>query len=593
MSEAAKILLVPRLAEGQGSGHLVRCAALARKLGSSAALLVPNSAAGRINARYPDLLDGLRMVAAPEAEEWSLVVTDLREASEGEYRTLSSLAPLVGIDEGGAYRSSFFYLIDCLPRLGGDCEPNIADIGFLDLPGMKGRVAGAPEGDPPPWKKALVCFGGEDSAGLGEAYASMLPSILPRGCEIDWVRGRDDLPPAAVAGVRVAGRVAGLKETLRAYDIVFTQFGLLAFEAASAGCAVVLGSPGDYHEALARKAGFASAGTGRPGRAKLTEICASRAMAYDALGRYRNAGGADLAGRIASIAEVAGGVGAGTATCPLCRAARRKSIERFPARSFFRCADCGIAYQARAEKDTTVYGESYFFSEYKAQYGRTYLEDFGSIAAMARKRLAAIEAVRGAPRGASLLDVGCAYGPFLSEARKAGYDCAGIDLAGEAAAHVSRELGIPALPRDLLAFDPAADFGKEGFDVVSLWYVIEHFKDLGAALAALRRLVKPGGLLCISTPSASGVSGRYSRRRFYDSSPRDHYTVWDPRSAVGALERGGFDARKVVIRGHHPERFPLPAAAKAILRPALALASRALSLGDGFEVYAIRKGGVL
>jgi len=44
-----------------------------------------------------------------------------------------------------------------------------------------------------------------------------------------------------------------------------------------------------------------------------------------------------------------------------------------------------------------------------------------------------------------LLDIGCAYGPFLAAAKDGGFDPLGLDPAGEAVDYVKKTLGIPAL----------------------------------------------------------------------------------------------------------------------------------------------------
>ncbi|MDR2589144.1 MAG: acylneuraminate cytidylyltransferase, partial [Spirochaetales bacterium] len=99
-----------------------------------------------------------------------------------------------------------------------------------------------------------------------------------------------------------------------------------------------------------------------------------------------------------------------------------------------------------------------------------------------------------------------------------------------------------------------------------------------------------GGFLAFSTPNSRGVSGIFSKESFYRASPKDHYTLWNPRAAAGALGRFGFRVRKIRITGHHPERFPPPL--KSFLgRRLCGLLSRVFGLGDTFEVYAEKKHG--
>jgi 2-polyprenyl-3-methyl-5-hydroxy-6-metoxy-1,4-benzoquinol methylase len=247
------------------------------------------------------------------------------------------------------------------------------------------------------------------------------------------------------------------------------------------------------------------------------------------------------------------------------------------------------------------YKESYFFDEYRRQYGRTYLEDWPALTALAESRLDVIEVLARSSlrraKGLSMLDVGCAYGPFLSAAKARGQEAYGLDASEEAASYVRKELGIPAVAGDFLDPVAASTFGGP-FDVVSLWYVIEHFERLDKALRNAAALVRPGGILALATPSLEGASGRFDRRGFFARSPEDHFTVWEPSRTQGILKAYGFRVERIRITGHHPERLPglRFLASKARLNPvdkvilgAGRLISSLLGLGDTFEVYAVRE----
>jgi SAM-dependent methyltransferase len=132
-----------------------------------------------------------------------------------------------------------------------------------------------------------------------------------------------------------------------------------------------------------------------------------------------------------------------------------------------------------------------------------------------------------------------------------------------------------------------------GFDAVTLWYVIEHFEEAGKALTEIHGLLKDGGALAFSTPSYSGISGKKSIASFLENSPPDHFAIWSPKICAWILRRYGFRLRKIVVTGHHPERFPLlgrfaDPAKKGTLYRFLLLISRLFRLGDTFEVYAVK-----
>lgn len=103
--------------------------------------------------------------------------------------------------------------------------------------------------------------------------------------------------------------------------------------------------------------------------------------------------------------------------------------------------------------------------------------------------------------GARILDFGCGDGiTALGLTRFEVGTVVGVDinasfrhLSGLAAANCDMD----ALPENLsfvrVAPDCALPFADGSFDAVYSWSVFEHLRDVGTALAALRRMLRPGG----------------------------------------------------------------------------------------------------
>jgi SAM-dependent methyltransferase len=593
------LLVVPALERGRGGGHLNRSLNLTLSLlaaGREAFLYIPpekkTEALERIRALAPDFGPDriLSSLAGGEAR-FSFIILDRFKTPRTEFRGWSKLAPLIGLDEGGPCRASFEFLFDLLPGLPSRTAPNLLDPTLLPLPQRRGPgffagPAGAFSGASAP-PRILVSFGAEDRAGLRGAVLKALEGLQREG--------RLELHAAPLPMLR---------EHLAEYDLLITHFGLTAFEALYAGTPVVLLSPGAYHEKLARRGGFVSAGTGPAAAARLPrqifredlrERCGAAARRY----------GLDKPPQRSLGTLLAKALPLGGRSCPGCgqglNPAAGLRFRHTEERSYRRCPSCGLISMIRYSPAPVEYGGDYFFGFYKKQYGKTYLEDFPHLEALGRERLRRIRAIAGSPprrppnpvrEGPGkrrLLDIGCAYGPFLKAALEGGFSPLGIEPAEEARLYVTEELGIPCLP----GFFPGPLEKEEGsFDVVSLWYVMEHFEDLRPVLRGIHRLLKPGGVLAFSTPSFSGVSGRKSLRSFLEKSPPDHWTLWSPGMAGGLLARYGFRVKKIVSTGHHPERFPLPGFLTkpgGVLRGVLLLLSRIFRLGDTFEVYGIKE----
>ncbi len=594
-------LLYPCVERGRGSGHVARSIALMRALaerGAEARLCLPEGRSGTRGGEEIASAFGLRREEwfdeASTEREWAVAVTDLYATDRASWELVRRHPVVVGIDEGGPFRERFDFLIDILPRLSGAHSANYADaLGLLDLPETRREPSSPPE-------RVILSFGAEDHAGLGIRAARSLRSYFP-SARLIWVRGQLDegreRPPE---GVEVVGPMKGLKDAWGDYDLAVTHFGLSAYEAAAAGCAVLLANPSPYHERLAQAAGFPSLGSlpAEPwnldpwfGGAK--RIYASMEAVRD---RLRRSAAGPLRGGPAGLAEFLLRMPVyspeGGSACPACGSVRLREASvafREAERSYRPCRACGTMILHRAAPPSIEYDASYFDEDYLRQYGRTYLEDMPKLRGFASERIAIIESLSGSLAGKRVLDVGCAYGAFLLEARDRGAVVAGIDPA-EAAVERLRSQGIGAARGFFPDVDASSLADGKRFDVLTLWYVAEHIGDLKRALAACHSLLAEGGVLALSTPNLAGVSGRTDLRAFLRASPADHLSVLSPESARKALAAAGFRLERARVTGHHPERFPLPARKGRRTTAFLGALSRFLRLGDTFEAYARREG---
>ena len=253
-----------------------------------------------------------------------------------------------------------------------------------------------------------------------------------------------------------------------------------------------------------------------------------------------------------------------------------------------------------AKEKQTEYNRAYFFEDYEKQYGKTYLDDFESIKSQCVRRMGQVDFLyrhtKKHQRNSvtpSVLDIGCAMGPFLSAANDSGWQVFGSDISQDAVDYVQKTLNFPAVCAPFPDGDFAEELGVEKFDAVTMWYVIEHFQNLDIVLRKVSDLVKPNGIFAFSTPSGSGVSARYNTEKFFHQSPSDHFTIWELNKAESILSKYGFEVCRIVSTGIHPERFPYAARKKvakdSFMMKLLYAYCRIFKLGDTFEIYCRKK----
>lgn len=181
-------------------------------------------------------------------------------------------------------------------------------------------------------------------------------------------------------------------------------------------------------------------------------------------------------------------------------------------------------------------------------------------------------------RGKRLLDAGCGFGAFSSEACARGAQVTAVDIADGLIARVSARLpGVKALPASILSLPfPDADF-----DVVVSSDVIEHTQDPWKAVDELVRVLKPGGLLCLTVPNRTFwffsvvLADKFGWRRYKGHENWVHY---------GDLRRyvAGKNMTVLEYKGVHLFPFVVPA-----LNGLLRACDRALEKPLGFMMVNI------
>lgn len=101
--------------------------------------------------------------------------------------------------------------------------------------------------------------------------------------------------------------------------------------------------------------------------------------------------------------------------------------------------------------------------------------------------------------GADTLDVGCGLGYFSERLQQAGARVTACDLGPRLLEMTRERVGCECVEAD--ALDLVSQFGRERFDVVVSSECIEHTPDPQKALQQMAAVLKPGGLLAVSTPN--------------------------------------------------------------------------------------------
>jgi SAM-dependent methyltransferase len=236
-----------------------------------------------------------------------------------------------------------------------------------------------------------------------------------------------------------------------------------------------------------------------------------------------------------------------TLDCPACgRATPQRFLYAKNGCDIFKCKECGLGRSQASEFDpATYYTKDYFSGAHADGYG----DYLGSEPVLRREFARTVDVIRRYRASGRLIELGCAYGFFLQEARRF-FDVAGIELADDAAAHCRRA--------GLTVATGVADAGTLArfapLDVVVLLDVIEHLPDPRGTLALAAQHLNPGGIVVITTGDFASLHSRVAGPRWRLMTPPQHLWFFTPESIRRLANVLGL---RLELLGHPAKLVPL------------------------------------
>jgi SAM-dependent methyltransferase len=153
----------------------------------------------------------------------------------------------------------------------------------------------------------------------------------------------------------------------------------------------------------------------------------------------------------------------------------------------YECQNCGFSFF-----DPALAGGEEFYAELEhPQYFSPTREEFG--------RTLKFAAGKGLTR---VLDVGCGAGAFLDQARSSGHETYGLEM-NRIAAQKARSKGHRVFDR--LLHQVESEVVGPGFDLITLFQVLEHVPDPVSVLREAAKLLRGGGCISVAVPLSAGM----------------------------------------------------------------------------------------
>lgn len=196
----------------------------------------------------------------------------------------------------------------------------------------------------------------------------------------------------------------------------------------------------------------------------------------------------------------------------------------------FRCNVCGLTF---AQQDSNL---SYYADGYSEMVDQEYIEEERG------RRQSSIEILKRIERHKKkgrLLEIGCANGFFIDEARRRNWEVYGVEISKWAVAYAKENLNLNVFMGPL----KEAGFADEFFDLIVMSDVIEHLTDPKYTLLELRGILKNDGILYVNTPNISSLISRILRAKWWGIN-KFHLFYFSKSTLEKMLDACGFKVKR-------------------------------------------------
>ena len=217
-----------------------------------------------------------------------------------------------------------------------------------------------------------------------------------------------------------------------------------------------------------------------------------------------------------------------SAPCPLCHAATQTFLCAKNGFDLFRCTSCGLV---RVDPPPTQEQLDRYYKEGYDQYRYSF---HVPLADPKRRKTHNLKVLERFCRPSTLLDVGCAYGHFMQNAKLNGWKAHGVEPLNDARILTQSRFRLPV-------FTSLSEAPARAYKAATLWHVIEHLAAPEDFLRDVRTKLVDDGVLALATPNVDSLTAKATGKSWSWLSPPDHLMLYSPATLPRLLEQCGFE----------------------------------------------------
>jgi SAM-dependent methyltransferase len=215
--------------------------------------------------------------------------------------------------------------------------------------------------------------------------------------------------------------------------------------------------------------------------------------------------------------------GAQHTQCLVCRSDDLRRLPGFRRVSLVKCADCGLVFCIdipTREQLVTHYDQYLRDTSYESHVSNVRREEW-------------LDQFTKYSQTNRILDVGCGIGDLLNQARRRNWETHGVEFT-DRAVEICTNNG-HRMTRGPL--DPSR-YERDYFDVVE---VLEHINNQIEEMARVGQILRPGGLLFITTPNFNSLSRRALGDHWNVIQYPEHLAYFTPATLKRLMHSGGYE----------------------------------------------------
>ena len=227
--------------------------------------------------------------------------------------------------------------------------------------------------------------------------------------------------------------------------------------------------------------------------------------------------------------------------CIVCGSANILDLKRYSRAHLCRCNACSFVF---ARNKPELKELEFYYSNYS--YNKDY---YVSDVTLKRYQniLKGFEPFRKTNR---LLDIGCGNGDFLMAAKEKGWDCTGVEFSPKAV-EICKRKGLSVFEGGLKTVSEQLT----EYDIITSFEVIEHINTPLEEIGLIRKHLRIGGLLYLTTPNFNSLMRKLLGNRYDAIVYPEHLGYFNPKSLAHLMKVSGLEKIAIKTTGFSFSRF--------------------------------------